>query len=345
MELASFSSLLLFSFLSWFINSSVQSGDPNGNRRMKKRCTYVDDGLIAKDCGKAPTTAEFEAFMKKQAADVEVLSMTKPCGFTFCSKMKMKRDLDFVYRSKSQPDLVARGTLPVVKRDLKATSVSHRSQSLVKRNLNGPPRPRPANRRQLLAASLREGSRQRDLKNQESLLERRADELHTRQASTSTFLADNTPVTGLPDGNLKPYRSLAISPPENRELESNFVERQTSRSDQGLGDLEERDLIENLVQEAVLEKKMHESELERREMETRSLELGNSKEVVVELLRRGVEVSEKELIARHLPVIMSGDGKLHLFGTRSVVRPPPEDSSEHLKRELAQAEVHAEIEG
>ncbi|POV98434.1 hypothetical protein PSTT_14431, partial [Puccinia striiformis] len=63
---------------------------------LKKRCDFVDDGLVRKDCGSMFTMEEFAAFLAKQAAEVAELAITNPCGLLTCSK-RFKRDLDFQY--------------------------------------------------------------------------------------------------------------------------------------------------------------------------------------------------------------------------------------------------------
>ncbi|CAH7672539.1 expressed protein [Phakopsora pachyrhizi] len=67
---------------------------------VRKRCKYVDDGFVTKDCGLAPTVEELANFFKKQAADLAELAIT--------NHKISKRQLDFVYSAKAKVDLLER---------------------------------------------------------------------------------------------------------------------------------------------------------------------------------------------------------------------------------------------
>ncbi|KAG0151236.1 hypothetical protein CROQUDRAFT_130189 [Cronartium quercuum f. sp. fusiforme G11] len=89
--------VLLFALVSPLV-ACVSSQD---HRPHKKRCNYVDDGFLLKDCGYAPTKEAFTEFLKTQASEVARLAQEFPCGFTSCPKFK--RDLEFHYQSSSTP--------------------------------------------------------------------------------------------------------------------------------------------------------------------------------------------------------------------------------------------------
>ncbi|EGG07372.1 uncharacterized protein MELLADRAFT_105937 [Melampsora larici-populina 98AG31] len=406
MKLVFFLFLLnFFSLITCFIKKDLN--------QFHKRCQFVDDGFVTKDCGLAPTLEEFHEFLKKQALQVAQFAKSNPCGFTICSKFK--RDLEFNYQQleSRSTDLISRqsstsllsddapvtasadgtlslyGTVPIpapmkaTKRDVKdeIQSQKHKrsvfkrsldehlsSRSILKRSLHEPISSRSLSKRnsnekpphrsllkrsglepvssshfmtrQVTSTSLLADNKpvtasadgtlsvygtveiappvtpvtKRELK----VLDMKVKENHIRsfvyeegnqmssieirQETTKTLMADNQPVTGLPDGTLAVYGTVPITPPVKRDLDDEH-------------ELFERDdLIDEFLNEARVEKRENESEImhERRARTSRKM----NDETVLELIKRKQDVSEDELIVRNLPMMIGKDGKMYLFGSR-----------------------------
>ncbi|KAH9814817.1 hypothetical protein DFH28DRAFT_1082598 [Melampsora americana] len=308
----------LISFITCFFKSS------NLNR-VYKRCQFVDDGFVRKDCGLAPTLEEFQEFLKKQAIQVANLAQSnlEP------SKNPLLSD-NVPVTASADGTLSRYGTVPipapmkVTKRDLEdqiTNQSTHRSKrkidekasdrSLLKSRVVEPPSHSQFITRQVTSTSLLADNKPvtasadgtLSVNHIRSFLfeeTHQMSSLEIRQVTTKSLLADNQPVTGLPDGTLAVYGSIPIAPPVKRDFndEHELFERD--------------DLIDEFLKEAILEKR----EDENLTKENRSINSGEDDEkLVLELIKRKEEVSEEELIVRNLPMRIGRDGKLYLFGS------------------------------
>lgn len=392
--------LHFFSLIDCFIKNDL--------KKFHKRCRYVDDGFVSKDCGLAPTLEEFQEFLKKQAIQVAHLAKTNPCGFTICSKFK--RDLEFNYQLESRSDLESRqgtgksllsdsapvtasadgtlslyGTVPIpapmkaTKRDIK-DEITHQQtkRSVFKRSLNGKPTHRsllkrnlnePISSRSLSKRNISDKPSHRSLSKRSVVEPMTYSQFVTRQDTSTSLLADNKPVTASADGTLSVYGTVAIAPPvpvtkrelalkvkenhirsfvfeEGNQMSSIEIRQATTLSLMadnqpvtGLPDgtlaaygtvpitppvkrdisdehelFERDDLIDEFLNEAKVEKRENESRITH---ENRSINIRKiNDEIVLELIKRKQDVSEDELIARNLPMTTGEDGKHYLFGTR-----------------------------
>jgi hypothetical protein len=280
---------------------------------LSKRCTFVDDGFVAKDCGNALTADGLTQFFATQASQVAQLQATNPCGFTTCPKMK--RDTELTYSGgdveKRQANMLS-DTVPVT---------GDASGNLAPFNGGAAPK--------------------RDLEERQDVASGSQGKIARAVEAGQNMLADLVPVTSDAQGNLSPFNGGATSKRDEEAVKFGGVATSKRAVEAGQNMLADLVPVTSDAQGNLspfnggATSKRDEEAVE--VLDTRSL----SHE---ELLARGIDLDEDELLARNLPTMRTADGRLVLFGSRSASVPEPvkRDQIDELHERIRRGEVEAD---